>query len=100
VKNWPSSPGYWGYQTWEEAFGLAGAHGLGISLHEFPFFEYPQAKANPVTFEENMVLALETWTGKKGGKDGVRLEENVVVTKDGYELLTVWPIEEVTECWT
>ena len=46
-----------------------------------------------------MLLALETWTGKRGGKDGVRLEEMVAVTKDGYDLLTKFPIDKLTECW-
>ena len=35
----------------------------------------------PVKLEENMVIALETWTGKPGGKDGVRLEEDVLVRR-------------------
>ncbi len=99
AEKWPTSPSYWGYETWDEALPLAIAHGIGLCLHEIPMFNYPAAKANPVKLEENMVLALETWTGKKGGKDGVRLEEDVVVTKDGYELLTKWPIDEITECW-
>ena len=53
----------------------------------------------PIPLEEGMVLAIETWTGKKGGgRDGVRLEENVVVTKDGYDLLTTYPVDEPIEC--
>jgi Xaa-Pro dipeptidase len=99
-EHWPDSPAYWGYELWEDVGALAVAHGIGISLHELPFFSYPRAKANPVTLEEGMVIALETWTGKRGGKDGVRLEEDVLVTKDGYELLTKFPIDEITECWT
>ena len=57
------------------------------------------ARKAPVKLEENMVIALETWTGKPGGKDGVRLEEDVLVTKDGCEVLTRYPIDEITECW-
>jgi Xaa-Pro dipeptidase len=98
-KNWPDSSEYWGYDKWEDVGGYALGHGIGISLHEVPFFRYPIAKEEPVKLEEGMVLALETWAGKKGGKDGVRLEENIVVTKDGYDLLTVFPVDELIECW-
>ena len=98
-EKWPTDPRYWGYEKWEDVIGYAVGHGLGISLHEYPFITYPSSKAKPVTLEEGMVLAVETWTGKKGGKDGVRLEEMVAVTKDGYDLLTKFPINEITECW-
>jgi Xaa-Pro aminopeptidase len=30
-----------------------------------------------------MVIALETWAGKYGGKHGVRLEEQMAVTREG-----------------
>jgi len=99
-EKWPTDPRYWGYDKWEDVVAYAVGHGIGISLHEYPMISYPSAKAKPVTLEEGMVLAVETWTGKRGGKDGVRLEENVAVTKDGYDLLTEWPIGELTECWT
>ena len=46
-----------------------------------------------------MCLVVMTYTGKKGGKDGVLVEENILVTKDGYELLSLWPIDELMECW-
>jgi len=99
VRGWPDSPGYWGRETWAECVPLAVAHGIGLSLHERPFFTPPTARENPIVLEENMVIALETWTGKPGGKDGVRLEEDVLVTKDGYEVLTKFPIDNIIECW-
>lgn len=97
-EKWPTNPNYWGYEKWEEVMGYAVGHGLGISLHEFPIVSYPISKAEPVKLEEGMVLALETWTGKKGGTHGVRLEEEIVVTKDGYDLLTRYPVDALTEC--
>jgi Xaa-Pro aminopeptidase len=99
VKNWPDSPKYWGYDIWDDVVPYAVGHGIGISLHEKPFFSYPASKAAPVKLEEGMVLAIENWTGKRGGKFGVRLEENVAVTKDGYDLLTAFPVNELMECW-
>jgi Xaa-Pro aminopeptidase len=99
AKNWPDSPKYWGWDNWNDVRPYATGHGLGISLHELPLFAYEGQQTKPVELEEGMVLAIENWTGKKGGKDGVRLEENVVVTKDGYDLLTKFPVQEITECW-
>jgi Xaa-Pro dipeptidase len=98
-KNWPDSPKYWGYESWDEVVPYALGHGIGISLHELPHIAFNAAKANPVELEEGMVIALENWTGKKGGRDGVRLEENLVVTKEGYDLLTRFPVGELFECW-
>jgi Xaa-Pro aminopeptidase len=98
--NWPKSPQYWGYDNWGDVMGYALGHGLGISLHEAPimFFAGPGIGPN-TTFKEGMVLAVETWAGTRGGNFGVRLEEDIVVTKDGFELLTKWPVDKITECW-
>jgi len=93
----PDSPSYWGYELWEDTSPFAVGHGIGLSLHEFPLFSRPGNGGNAL-LEEGMVLAVETWCGKKGGSFGIRLEENVVVRKDGYELLTYYPINELIEC--
>lgn len=99
IKGFPDSPKYWGYDKIEEVASYAVGHGLGISLHEQPFISYliPPPEEVPV-FEEGMVLAMETWVGNDAGTFGVRLEENLVVTKNGYELLTFWPVDKITEC--
>lgn len=99
AKKWPDSPKFWGYDSWGDVRGAAIGHGVGIPLHEFPWISYPMSKAEPYPIEENMVFAVETWYGKRGGKDGTRLEEIVAVTKDGYDLLTLWPAQEITEAW-
>lgn len=100
-EKWPDSPSYWGYDTWAEVGPYALGHGLGLSLHDRPFFlpQHRELGVPPQTFQEGMVLAVEMYAGRRGGKDGVRLEENILVTKDGYERLTLWPIEELMECW-
>jgi Xaa-Pro aminopeptidase len=57
---------------------------------------------HPVKLEENMVIALETYYGDipiSGPGQGARTEENLLVTKDGYEILSKWPINEITEAW-
>ncbi len=98
-KGFPKSPQYWGYDKWEDVAPYMMAHGLGISLHEYPFLmKHIPAHPECPNFEEGMVIAVENWTGEKGGKFGIRLEENIAVTKDGYELLTHWPVDKITEC--
>lgn len=98
-KGFPDSPQYWGYETWGEVASYMLVHGLGISLHELPWcYKVNDVDSSDLVYEEGMVLAVENWVGPKGGNDGVRLEENIVVTKDGYDLLTKYPVDEIIEC--
>lgn len=100
-KGWPDSPEAWGYEknNWADVNCYAVAHGVGLSLHEFPVMQYMGDCHPGIThFEEGMVIAVETWYGDRGGKDGVRLEENILVTKGGYELLTQYPVDKIIEC--
>ena len=99
--DWPNSPEYWGYSDWTEVQPYAVGHGIGLTLHDPPVISpvYNQGGWEPVELKEGMVIALETYAGHKGGKDGVRLEEDVLVTKNGCEILSRWPIEELMECW-
>jgi Xaa-Pro dipeptidase len=98
---WPDSPSYWGYENMNEVLPYAIGHGIGLTLHDRPVISMLQKAAGypPVPLKAGMAIALETYAGKKGGEHGVRLEENILVTEEGCEVLTRWPIEELMECW-
>jgi hypothetical protein len=50
---------------------------------------------NPVELEEGMVFALETYCAATDGRSAARIEEEVVVTATGCEVLTRFPAEEL-----
>ncbi len=98
---WPT-PEHWGFKTWRECSECAIGHGIGLDIHESPMITPLFSPDHPVTLQENMVLALETYYGTQpmlGPGQGARTEENLLVTKDGCEILTKWPIDGITEAW-
>lgn len=69
-------------------------HGAGI-VDEYPSVPYAvdfDAWGYDGTFEENMVLCVESYIGVEGGSEGVKLEEQVVITRDGAQLLSSTPL--------
>lgn len=62
-------------------------HGIGLELNELPFL----AKGQSYPLEEGMTFALEPKIVFPG-KGSVGIENTVVVTKDGFEVLT--PLEQ------
>jgi Xaa-Pro aminopeptidase len=67
-------------------------HSAGLE-DEGPSVAYPgDAQPNPERiFEAGMVVCLETYTGAVGGRDGVKLEDQLVITADGSRNLTPYP---------
>ncbi|MEM7194651.1 MAG: Xaa-Pro peptidase family protein [Pseudomonadota bacterium] len=70
-------------------------HGVGM-CDEYPNI-HPSFRG-PLPYDDvvqpGMVLCIESYMGADGESVGVKLEQQVVVTDDGYELLTHFPFEE------
>ncbi len=64
-------------------FGHSLGHGVGLATHEAPSL----SPRNPVRLEEGMVVTVEPGIYIPG-KGGVRLEEMVVIEKNGPRILT------------
>jgi Xaa-Pro aminopeptidase len=95
VRQWPTAE-HWGATDESQVFGLAFGHGLGVGLWERPIISRLYSLEHPVELCEGMVLAIETYDGEGG--DGARIEEEVVVTADGFELITKFPADELIGC--
>jgi Xaa-Pro aminopeptidase len=84
-----------GFPDEEAAFALQYGHGVGLSIWEKPIFSRLVSFDHPETIEEGMVFALETFWPAADGWSAARIEEQLVVTKDGSEVITRFPAEEL-----
>ena len=91
---WPKATEF-GFPNEMEAFGLQFGHGLGLGLHERPIISRLNSMTNPVEIQEGMVFALETYCPAPDGISAARIEEEVVVTKNGAQVLTRFPAQEL-----
>ncbi len=94
VKLWPKAEEF-GFANEEAAFALQYGHGVGLSIWEKPIFSRLVSLDHPEVIEEGMVFALETYWPAADGWSAARLEEEVVVTKDGCEIITRFPSEKL-----
>jgi Xaa-Pro aminopeptidase len=71
-------------------------HGVGM-CDEYPGVYAPQDAADfqAGRFEPGMVLAVESLIGEQGGREAVKLETQVLVTRSGAERLDSFPWEDV-----
>jgi len=84
-----------GFENELEAFGLQFAHGLGLGLHERPIISRLNSMKDPVELRPGMVFAMETYCPASDGVSAARIEEEVVVTDYGIEVLTKFPAQEL-----
>ena len=72
------------------------AHGVGMT-GEYPYLYHHQDFADfgyDGVIEPGMTLCVESYIGKPGDSEGVKLEEQVLVTETGTELLSNFPFEK------
>jgi len=70
-----------------EQFGQGLGHGLGLDVHEPPFFNQ---QATGVVLEPGMVMTVEPGIYLPG-VGGVRIEDDVLITDNGHRVLTDFP---------
>ncbi|MEC8091698.1 MAG: dimethylsulfonioproprionate lyase DddP [Pseudomonadota bacterium] len=72
------------------------AHGVGL-CDEYPCVRYPEdveAHGYSGSFEPGMTLCVEAYIGAVGGLEGVKLEEQVLITETGCEMLSTYRYED------
>ena len=71
------------------------AHGLGMA-DEWPVIYYPVAEEYDYdgALEPGMVMCVESYVGEIGGSEGVKLENQCLVTESGPVVLSRYPFEE------
>jgi Xaa-Pro dipeptidase len=91
---WPRAEDF-GFTDEMAAFGLQFGHGLGLGLHERPIISRLNSLTDPVEIQAGMVFALETYCPATDGFSAARIEEEVVVTESGVEVLTRFPAQDL-----
>ena len=70
-------------------------HGCGLGV-EYPFVLYPEDAADGMydgRFEANMIVCVESYVGALDGPEGVKLEQPVLITDLGPEVLCTLPLD-------
>ena len=71
-------------------------HGVGL-CDEYPAIRYPsdwESVGYEGVLEPGMVICVESYVGRHGGHEGVKLEDQILITETGYEQLSVYPLDE------
>jgi Xaa-Pro dipeptidase len=92
---WPSAKEAWGYKEEEQAAANLWGHGLGLAQYDQPVISRIWSLDHPLKIQPGMVFALETQHGKKF-QFGVRIEEMLIVNDKGIEIISNFPVEQIT----
>jgi Xaa-Pro aminopeptidase len=70
-------------------------HGIGL-CDEWPMIRYPtDGGQKEGYFEKNMTITVESYIGKVGGNEGVKLEQQYLVGQNSLELISHHPLEDI-----
>jgi Xaa-Pro aminopeptidase len=84
-----------GFDSEMAAFGLNFCHGLGLGLHERPIISRLNSFDDPMELEAGMVFAVETYCPATDAVSAARIEEEIVVTPAGAQIITLFPAEDL-----
>jgi Xaa-Pro aminopeptidase len=96
---WPKAEEF-GFANEEAAFARQYGHGVGLSVWEKPLISRLVSLDFPEPIEEGMVIALETFWPSSDGWSAARIEEQLVITATGCEVITRFPAEELVVAGT
>ena len=91
---WPTAEEF-GFANEMDAFALQFGHGLGLAIHERPIISRLVSMDSPTEIKEGMVFALETYCPAKDGYSAARIEEELIVTDKGCQVISLFPAEEL-----
>ena len=94
AKAWPKATDF-GFPNEEAAFALQYGHGVGLAIWEKPVISRLVSLDHPVEIKPGMVFALETYWPSTDGWSAARIEEEIVVTETGHEIITRFPANEL-----
>ncbi len=92
ARAFPAAEGI-GFDGEMAAFGLNFCHGIGLGLHERPIISRLNSFDDPLALEAGMMFAVETYCPATDGVSAARIEEEVIVTPTGAQVITLFPAE-------
>ena len=84
-----------GFDSEMAAFGLNFCHGLGLGLHERPIISRLTSLSDPMELVAGMAFAVETYCPATDGISAARIEEEIIVTPRGAQVISLFPAQEL-----